>query len=90
MNHIGFAPATERWPSGRRRTPGKCVYLNQVPRVRIPLSPPNNEKTGSLKPVFSSLSPVFWGLLAGLSVPSHFNTIPTFSLSGSLLGRYSL
>ncbi|CCD08204.1 protein of unknown function [Legionella pneumophila subsp. pneumophila] len=30
----------ERWPSGRRRTPGKCVYGN-VSRVRIPLSPPN-------------------------------------------------
>ncbi len=29
----------ERWPSGRRRTPGKCVYGN-VSRVRIPLSPP--------------------------------------------------
>ena len=28
-----------RWPSGRRRTPGKCVYGN-VPRVRIPPSPP--------------------------------------------------
>ena len=30
---------TERWPSGRRRTPGKCVYGN-VSRVRIPPSPP--------------------------------------------------
>jgi hypothetical protein len=30
----------ERWPSGLRRTPGKCVYVNSVPRVRIPLSPP--------------------------------------------------
>ncbi len=28
-----------RWPSGRRRTPGKCVYGN-VSRVRIPPSPP--------------------------------------------------
>jgi short-subunit dehydrogenase len=31
---------TERWPSGRRRTPGKCVYGN-VSRVRIPPSPPH-------------------------------------------------
>ncbi len=30
----------ERWPSGLRRTPGKCVYAKHVPRVRIPLSPP--------------------------------------------------
>jgi hypothetical protein len=30
----------ERWPSGRRRTPAKRVYLKRVPRVRIPLSPP--------------------------------------------------
>ena len=32
---------TERWPSGRRRTPGKCVYGNPVSRVRIPPSPPD-------------------------------------------------
>jgi hypothetical protein len=31
---------TERCPSGRRSTPGKCVYGKTVPRVRIPLSPP--------------------------------------------------
>src|SRR5210317_921977 len=29
---LDFAPLV-RWPSGRRRTPGKCVYGN-VPRVR--------------------------------------------------------
>ena len=28
----------ERWPSGRRRTPGKCVYAKSVSRVRIPSS----------------------------------------------------
>jgi hypothetical protein len=31
--------ATDRWPSGRRRTPGKCVDGN-VSWVRIPLCPP--------------------------------------------------
>ena len=32
---------TERWPSGRRRSPAKGVYgLKLVSRVRIPLSPP--------------------------------------------------
>ena len=36
----GSLPASERWPSGRRRTPAKRVYLKRVPRVRIPLSPP--------------------------------------------------
>ena len=30
----------ERCPSGLRSTPGKRVYANRVPRVRIPLSPP--------------------------------------------------
>ena len=30
----------EQWPSGRRRTPGKCVYGNPVSRVRIPPAPP--------------------------------------------------
>ena len=31
---------SESWPSGRRRTPGKCVYAKSVSRVRIPHSPP--------------------------------------------------
>ena len=30
----------EKCPSGRRSTPGKCVYLKRVSRVRIPPSPP--------------------------------------------------
>ena len=29
----------ERWPSGRRRTPGKCVSAESASRVRIPISP---------------------------------------------------
>ena len=36
-----LSSAAERWPSGRRRTPGKCVGGVPVSRVRIPLSPPN-------------------------------------------------
>ena len=35
----------ERWPSGRRRTPGKCVYGNPVSRVRIPPAPPINKSS---------------------------------------------
>ena len=38
MSVVLSAPS-EKWPSGRRRTPGKCVYGN-VSRVRIPPSPP--------------------------------------------------
>ena len=34
-------PPPERCPSGLRSTPGKCVYVNSVPRVRIPPSPPS-------------------------------------------------
>jgi hypothetical protein len=30
----------ERWPSGRRRTPGKCVWVKSSSRVRIPPAPP--------------------------------------------------
>ena len=30
----------ERCPSGRRSTPGKCVWVNRPSRVRIPPSPP--------------------------------------------------
>ena len=36
------------WLSGRKRTPGKCVYVNSVSRVRIPPSPPNSENPISL------------------------------------------
>ena len=35
------------WPSGLRRTPGKCVYVNSVPRVQIPISPPFTYPTKS-------------------------------------------
>ena len=31
---------SERWPSGRRRSPAKGVYAKSVSRVRIPSSPP--------------------------------------------------
>ena len=31
----------ERWPSGRRRTPGKCVTAKSGSWVRIPFSPPS-------------------------------------------------
>ena len=34
----------ERWPSGRRRSPAKRVYLTRVSRVRIPPSPPKFSK----------------------------------------------
>jgi hypothetical protein len=39
---VVFSAPLESWPSGRRRTPGKCVYGN-VSRVRIPRSPPHTE-----------------------------------------------
>jgi hypothetical protein len=39
----------ESWPSGRRRTPGKCVNPKRVSRVRIPHSP---LKTPSFTGVF--------------------------------------
>ena len=31
---------TERWPSGRRRSPAKGVWVKSSSRVRIPPSPP--------------------------------------------------
>ena len=37
-----FSPKTERWPSGRRRTPAKGVRVKSPSRVRIPLSPPSS------------------------------------------------
>ena len=36
---------TVTWLSGRKRTPGKCVYVNSVSRVRIPPSPPYLKKS---------------------------------------------
>ena len=35
-------PLPERWMSGLSRTPGKRVWDNIPPRVRIPLSPPGH------------------------------------------------
>ncbi len=35
-----MAVTAERCLSGRKSTPGKCVYVHSVPGVRIPLSPP--------------------------------------------------
>lgn len=32
--------ASERWMSGLSRTPGKRVWVNSPPRVRIPPAPP--------------------------------------------------
>ena len=43
----------ERCPSGRRSTPGKCVYVDSVPRVRIPPSPPITQ----LKQQFTEIVP---------------------------------
>ena len=39
----------ERWPSGRRRSPAKGVYLIRVSRVQIPASPPYFKKTAGLQ-----------------------------------------
>jgi hypothetical protein len=52
----------ERCPSGLRSTPGKCVYVNSVSRVRIPLSPPYNEKALIIQGFFVSV--VLGGQLA--------------------------
>ena len=35
---------TERWPSGRRRSPAKGVWVKSPSRVRIPLSPPADSR----------------------------------------------
>ena len=35
------ASKKESWPSGRRRTPGKCVSSKRASWVRIPCSPPS-------------------------------------------------
>ena len=45
----------ERWPSGRRRTPGKCVYGN-VSRVRIPSSLQKETTTFVVVSVFKKTS----------------------------------
>ena len=48
-----LSPQVERWPSGRRRSPAKGVYLKRVSWVRIPSSPPfvssqSNRRSGPL------------------------------------------
>ena len=47
----------ERWPSGLRRTLGKRVCVDSVPRVRIPLSPP--ECSDILRVIFSYILEIF-------------------------------
>ncbi len=39
-NQANNQAGPERWPSGRRRSPAKGVYVKSVSRVRIPSSPP--------------------------------------------------
>ena len=53
-HHTG---AEERCPSGRRSTPGKCVCVNSVPRVRIPPSPPSLSSLRIIRDMFSKLTP---------------------------------
>ena len=36
---------TDGWPSGRRRAPGKCVYVKSVSWVRIPPHPPVSKRS---------------------------------------------
>lgn len=47
--------APERWPSGRRRSPAKGVYVKSVSRVRIPSSPPFQCLSGHVDPPNSPL-----------------------------------
>ena len=46
----------ERWMSGLSRTPGKRVWVNSPPRVRIPPSPPST--IGPTGPVLLSAPPI--------------------------------
>src|SRR6185437_15735026 len=48
-------PRTERWPSGRRRTPAKGVRVKSPSRVRIPLSPPDQAVTSTQSTAAHSL-----------------------------------
>lgn len=41
-NQANNQAGPERWPSGRRRSPAKGVYVKSVSRVRIPSSPPSD------------------------------------------------
>ena len=43
----------ESWLSGLRRTTGNRVYVNSVPRVQIPNSPPDIRQISHLPDVFS-------------------------------------
>ena len=54
-----FPELTERWPSGRRRTPAKGVRVKSPSRVRIPLSPPDQSL---VLPSDTSASPSYGNL----------------------------
>ncbi len=66
------------------------MWVNSPPGVRIPPSPPLHENAGSLKPAFLCPKPRLSGPSGPSNVPRPRRTIPPFSRSGSLPGRYSL
>ncbi|MDK2906183.1 MAG: hypothetical protein PWQ66_144 [Petrotoga sp.] len=49
----------ERWPSGRRRTPGERVTVKSCPWVQIPLSPPSRIINAGKFPAFIILFSYF-------------------------------
>ena len=61
----------ERWPSGRRRTPGKCVYAKSVSWVRIPPAPPVPYCETGTQPTSRLEIPSFRAILPESSEPGR-------------------
>ena len=74
----------ERWPSGRRRTPGKCVNVTSVSWVRIPFSPLTQIKPAKVGFLFienSNLEKTF-SIISGNF--THFLKLTSMKLSNKL------
>ena len=75
----------DRWPSGRRRAPGKCVYVKSVSWVRIPPCPPVPMRaTLSARPT-AALSGRFPGVFGANLLTGPARRSPEFALRSPFL-----
>src|SRR4051794_40609975 len=81
QNERASQEPSERWPSGLRRTLGKRVYVNSVPWVRIPLSPPPPSRFSSRKSTRRSVS-LYDGRNVGWTCP-----VASASIRSGSVGR---
>ena len=76
----GAFQCAERWPSGRRRTPGKCVWVKSSSRVRIPPAPPTSQCKSMRWPATGQKIASFRGVLPMACKPQRLPDPPQIGL----------